>query len=76
MSFLSQCRHRTVIASLILWSLSLVGSMSWRTRYHIVFVVPGTGAVGKFFQTVAQSVFGQRRVMRMSGGSVVSRKRE
>jgi hypothetical protein len=31
--------------------------------------------VCKFFQMVAQSVFGQRRVMRMSTGSVVSRKR-
>jgi hypothetical protein len=31
--------------------------------------------VCKFFQMVAQSVFGQRRVIRMSADSVVSRKR-
>jgi hypothetical protein len=45
------------------------------TRHHIAFVVPGTGATCKFFQTVAQSASGQRRVMDMAGISVDSRKR-
>ena len=50
----------------ILFSLSLVGRMSFMTLYHAAFVPPVTGDSARFFHTAGQSVFGHTVVTLIS----------
>jgi hypothetical protein len=66
-SGLLQCSHWSVRDSLMLCSRAHDGMISFITLYQVTFTVVDTGASCTFVHVVAQSVFGHRRFMRITG---------